>query len=163
MKTEPHDENRTPQWLELHWVKVLRGEMLSSGTTRHPQCEHPLKNSHRTPYSAGQNKKVWKFAFRKLQWFLSEGQFHRQLFPQLESRQSNCQILSWCKSGNDVCVPKPGALHPERIWPVASKVARAHILICSMSGTDRNVFKPEGPQCWVYVFSLYWPRSSLIW
>lgn len=52
-----------------------------------------------------------------------------------------------------MCVPKPGALHPGRIWPVVSKVARDPVFICSVSGTDRNFFKPEGFQCWVCFFA----------
>lgn len=51
-----------------------------------------------------------------------------------------------------ICVPKPGALNPGRTWPVASKVPRDRVFICSMSGTDTNVFKPEGLQCWVCGF-----------
>lgn len=85
--------------------------MLSSGTKRHPQFEHPLKNSAQNSILLAKIKKVQKIALRKLQSFLSEGQFHRQLFPHLESRQSNCQILSWCKAGNDVC-PKTWCFTP---------------------------------------------------
>lgn len=61
-------------------------------------------------------------------------------------------MLSWSKSGHLACIPKQscGTLHQERIWPVAFKVAKDHVFICSVSGADRKALKPEGPQWRVY-------------
>lgn len=86
--------NWTPGWkLNLLMIRTLLSRGVKGWDAEQWHKENilnesiPQRSQHRTPDSACQDKKVWKSAFGKLQRFLSEGQFHRQLSLQLEGRQ----------------------------------------------------------------------------